>query len=129
MKRLIIVALSAFSLAACGSEDTAETLNDDMTRAAAPVAETPEDLQVVRVTVEGSAYLFSPSSVRAGHPVRLVFDPAGLPGCSRDVTLPDFDIAKVIAPGNETIEFTPEDPGTIAVACSMNMYRGTLVAE
>ena len=61
--------------------------------------------------------------------MRLVFDPDGLPGCSRDVALPEFDITKTIVAGDVTIDFTPTAAGTIAVACTMNMYRGSLVAE
>ena len=87
------------------------------------------DVQVVQVTVKGTAYSFSPASVQAGMPVRLVFDPNGLPGCSRSVTLPDYDITKTIEEGDATIDFTPKGEGPIAVACSMNMYTGTLVAE
>ena len=74
-------------------------------------------------------YTFSPESVRAGVPVRLVFDPNELPGYSRSVTLPDYDITKTVEEGDATIEFTPRAEGPIAVACTMNMYTGTLVAD
>jgi plastocyanin domain-containing protein len=52
-----------------------------------------------------------------------------LPGCSSSVTLPDYDITKTIEEGDSTIEFTPSGAGPVAVACTMNMYTGTLVAE
>jgi plastocyanin domain-containing protein len=115
--------------ACAGENEAADTPTPETPSAEAAGVETPEGLQIVQVRVEGNAYLFSPATVQAGEPVRLVFDPNGLPGCSRDVTLPDFDIAKVISAGDETIEFTPEARGPIAVVCSMNMYRGTLTAE
>jgi plastocyanin domain-containing protein len=89
----------------------------------------PEDVQIVQVTVQETEYVFSPTSVQAGIPVRLVFDPNGLPGCSRSVTLPDYDLTKTIAEGDATIDFTPEGEGPIAVACTMNMYTGTLAVE
>ena len=88
-----------------------------------------EDAQIVQVSVQGSEYLFSPASVQADKPVRLMFDPNGLPGCSRSVTLPDYEITKTIAEGDAAIDFTPKGTGPIAVACTMNMYTGTLVAE
>jgi len=59
----------------------------------------------------------------------LVFDPGNLPGCAKSVALPAFEITKTIEEGDATIEFTPEAEGSIAVACTMNMYKGTLVAE
>jgi len=134
MKMLLRMVLLVFPLTACGgANETADTPPVDTPpvdtpSADAPSAETPEGIQIVQVTVEGSEYLFSPTSVQAGIPVRLVFDPNGLPGCSRDVTLPDYEITKTIASEDATIEFTPEVEGPIAVACTMNMYRGTLLA-
>lgn len=88
-----------------------------------------QDVQVVQVAVEGSEYIFSPATVQAGVPVRLVFDPGNLPGCSNSVTVPAYEITKTIAEGDATIEFTPRAEGEIAVVCSMNMYRGSLVAD
>jgi plastocyanin domain-containing protein len=130
MRVLVGMILLVIPLTACGGADeAADTSSADTPSAEGPATEAPEDLQIVQVTVEGNAYLFSPASVQAGKPVRLVFDPDGLPGCSRDVTLPDFDITKTISAGDATIEFTPESQGPIAVACTMNMYRGTLLAE
>jgi plastocyanin domain-containing protein len=130
MRKLIGMILFVFPLTACGGERVpAETTDSSTPQVEAPAAETAEGLQIVQVRVEDNAYLFSPESVQAGKPVRLVFDPAGLPGCSKDVTLPDYEIAKFIEAGDATIEFTPETQGPVAVACSMDMYRGTLLVE
>lgn len=130
MRKTIALILLLAPLAACGGgEGGADTAQDESTTTQVAPAEAPADFQVVEVRVEGDAYVFSPQSVEAGRAVRLVFDPAGLPGCSRDVTVPAFDIAKVISAGDETIEFTPASQEPIAVACSMNMYRGTLLVE
>jgi plastocyanin domain-containing protein len=131
MRLLVGIVLLGLPLTACGgSEEAADTSSADTPAAAeAPAPEVPEGLQVVQVKVEGDAYIFSPTNVQAGKPVRLVFDLNSLPGCSRDVTLPDFDITKTISEGDTSIEFTPEAQGPIAVQCTMNMYRGTLMAE
>ncbi len=110
-----MIALAVLATACSGADE-----ND-----AAP----PEDVQIVQVTVQETEYIFSPASVQAGMPVRLVFDPDSLPGCSRSVTLPDYDVTKTIEEGDATIDFTPRGEGPSAVACAMNMYTGTLVAE
>ena len=117
-----MIAFAALA-AACSSADE----NDAAPPETPVVQET--DVQIVQVTVEGSTYRFSPPTVRADMAVRLVFDPKGLPGCSRSVTLPEYDIEKTIEEGDATIEFTPGGEGPIAVACTMNMFTGTLVAE
>ena len=121
--RVTMMALAVLATA-CGRAD--ET---DMAPPADVQVAQPTDVQIVQVTVEGSTYKFSPASVRAGMPVRLIFDPNRLVGCSRSVTLPDYDITKTIEEGDATIEFTPTEEGPISVACTMNMFTGTLAAE
>ena len=130
MRTLVGLITLVLPLSGCGgSNEASETPAEEVPQLEASAPETPEDLQVVQVRVEGDTYLFSPETIEAGHPVRLVFDPDGLPGCSRDVTVPAYEIAKRIVAGDAAIEFTPEAPGPIDVACSMDMYRGTLVVE
>ena len=113
--RTAIITLMALAAACSGSDGNEAALT--------------QGFQIVQVTVEASSYVFSPASVQADTPVRLVFDANELPGCSRSVTLPDYDIEKTIAEDDATIEFTPSGEGPITVVCSMNMYSGTLVAE
>ena len=113
--RVAVIALAALAIA-CGGAGG----ND---------AATEQDVQIVQVTVQESAYVFSPASVQADRSVRLVFDANGLPGCSKSVTLPDYDIKKTMVEGDATIEFTPSGEGPITVECSMKMFTGTLVAE
>ena len=130
MRKRVGVVLLVFPLAACGGADEAsENPVTETPQAEAPAAVEAADIQTVQVSVVGEAYLFSPETVHAGTPVRLVFDPERLPGCSKSVTLPDFGIAKSVTAEDRTIEFTPQAPGPIAVACSMDMYKGTLQAQ
>jgi plastocyanin domain-containing protein len=130
MRKLVFMVLVAFPLAACGGQDGTEEAPEAGTPSVeATEAEAPEGIQIVQVSVQGSQYIFSPTSVQAGMPVRLVFDPDGLPGCSRDVTVPAFEIEKTIVEDDTTIEFTPEAQGSIAVACTMDMYRGSLQVQ
>ena len=81
------------------------------------------------IVVEGG---YSPSAVRvkAGQPVRLVFDRRDTSGCSEEVVFPDFGIRKFLPTGQRTtIEVTPEQPGTYEFMCGMSMLRGRLIAE
>ena len=125
--RVAMIALAALATA-CGGTDGNDPEPAGDAEPAANTAPAP-DVQIVQVTVQGNAYVFSPASVQGAKSVQLVFDPNGLPGCSRTVMLPDYDITKTIVEGDATIEFTPSGEGPITVACSMNMYTGTLVAE
>ena len=81
------------------------------------------------IVVEGG---YSPSVVRvkAGHPVRLVFDRRDTSGCSDEVAFPDFGIRKYLPTGQRTaIELTPNAAGTYPFTCGMSMLRGSLIAE
>lgn len=87
---------------------------------------TSGDVQVVRMHVEGSKYIFEPSSVKKGTPVRLEADISRMPGCSKSVISSELGIRKTFNSGSNALEFTPNKAGSFYIACSMNMYKGTL---
>lgn len=84
------------------------------------------EVQVVKVHVEGSQYIFEPTSVKKGVPVRLEADMTRMPGCSRGVMSSELGIRKTFTSQDNVLEFTPTKAGTFYIACSMNMYKGTL---
>jgi len=127
MRAAAVIAVTVLTAACTNADgnDAAQAENAED----AQIIQPSTDVQIVQVTVRGTEYGFSPARVKAGMPVRLLFDPNGLPGCSRSVTLPDYGITKTIEERDATIEFTPRAEGPIVVACTMNMFTGTLVAE
>lgn len=81
------------------------------------------------VTVDGG---YSPSvvQVRAGHPVRLVFDRRDDSSCSEEIVIPDFNIRRFLPTGERTIvEFTPTTAGRHSFTCGMSMLRGTIIVD
>ncbi len=84
------------------------------------------DIQIVKMYVKGSQYVFEPSSVKKGVPVRLEADIFRMPGCSKSVISSELNIRKTFNSGDNTLEFTPNKAGNFYIACSMNMYKGTL---
>lgn len=85
--------------------------------------------QEVTVVVSGG---YSPAHVRvrAGTPVRLVFDRQETSGCSEVVVIPDFGIRRFL-PAHEktTVEITPEHAGSHEFTCGMGMLRGRITVE
>lgn len=85
--------------------------------------------QEVVVTVRGG---YDPATIRvkAGAPVRLVFDRQETSGCSEEIVLGDFGIRRFLPAHQRTaVEVTPPAPGTYEFTCGMSMLRGRLVAE
>ena len=99
-------------------------------RSAATVAARAGDgVPEVRIAVRGG---YDPATVRvkAGAPVRLVFDRQETAGCSEEVVFPAFGIRKFLPAGQPTpIEITPPTPGRYEFMCGMSMLRGAVVAE
>ena len=85
--------------------------------------------QEVTVIVRGG---YEPATIRvkAGSPVRLVFDRQETSGCSEEVVFPDFGVRKYL-PANErtVLEVTPPGAGTYEFTCGMSMLRGKLIAD
>jgi plastocyanin domain-containing protein len=78
------------------------------------------------VTVSGG---YSPATVRvrAGRPVRLIFDRQETNPCTEEVVLSDFGVRRFLPTGERTaVEFTPTTPGTFRFSCGMGMVHGTL---
>ncbi|MDO8460014.1 MAG: cupredoxin domain-containing protein [Nanoarchaeota archaeon] len=84
------------------------------------------DVQIVKIHVEGSQYVLEPSSVKKGLPVRLEADISRMPGCSKGIVSSELGIRKTFSSSDNTLEFTPNKAGNFYIACSMNMYKGTL---
>lgn len=81
------------------------------------------------ITVDGG-YTPATIAVKAGRPVRLIFDRRDTGACSDEVVFPDFGIRRFTPSGKKTvIEVTPPKPGRYDFTCGMSMHRGALIAE
>lgn len=96
---------------------------------AAPAAARSAGVQEITIAVEGG---YEPRTirVRAGEPVRLVFDRRENASCSEEVVFGDFGIRKYLPAFEKTaVELTPPRPGTYDFTCGMSMLHGKLIAE
>lgn len=99
--------------------------------AASAIASAPAAGSVAEVviTVDGG---YSPNAVRvkAGQPVRLVFDRKDDSSCSEEVVIADFGVRKFLPSGERTVvEITPPAAGRYPFTCGMSMLRGTIIAD
>ena len=85
--------------------------------------------QEVLITVKGG---YDPAEihVKAGAPVRLIFDRQETSSCSEEVVLGDFGIRKFLPAHERTaVEIAAPAKGRYQITCGMSMLHGTLVAE
>jgi len=87
------------------------------------------EYQDVKLSVSGGTYILTPSVLKKDIPVRMEADLSTVRGCARDVVISAFGVRKYVKTGDNIITFTPTKTGTINIACSMNMYRGTFTVE
>jgi plastocyanin domain-containing protein len=85
------------------------------------VAKVVGGYQEVRTTVESGEY--HPFIVQKGIPVRWTVSAKAedLNGCNNPLTVPQYGIRKLLLPGDNLIEFTPDRDGTISYTCWMGM--------
>lgn len=86
-----------------------------------------DGVQRLQVTVRGG---YSPSvvQVRQGIPVEIEFDRQETGDCSARVVFPDLHVSAALpAHQRTTVRFTPQQPGSFAFTCAMNMISGTLI--
>jgi Uncharacterized conserved protein len=78
---------------------------------------------VQTVTTELKDGYYVPFTVQAGVPVKWTIrvTQAELNGCNNPVTIPAYGIQKTLVAGDNLVEFTPKNTGTIAYTCWMGM--------
>ena len=89
------------------------------------IARVSSGYQEVRTSVTSGGY--SPFIVQKGIPVRWTISVKAedLNGCNNPVTVPQYGIQKLLEPGDNLIEFTPKENGTVVYTCWMGMISST----
>ncbi len=93
-----------------------------------PVPITPvpmiDGIQEVRMAVKGYEYEPSTITITAGQKVRWIVDATEAAGCAHSLISPQIGVRQVLKSGENIIEFTPTQRGTIPFSCSMGMTSG-----
>ena len=85
------------------------------------VAKIEGNVQVVTTNLESGRY--TPIVVQKGIPVKwtIKVGEGDLNGCNNPVTIPKYNLQYKLVPGDNLIEFTPEEEGNITYTCWMGM--------
>ncbi len=85
--------------------------------------------QNVTVTIDGSGFHPASVDVKAGKEVHVTFV-SKAESCANGFSIPALKRTISLKPGkSKEISFTPKKGQTIAFACSMNMFKGKVVAK
>jgi sulfite exporter TauE/SafE len=123
----VLVAVLGFGMLSQGlSLSGVSLMPGALPAASSDAADISEDVQEITTTLTSGRY--APITVRAGVPVRwtIVAGEKDLNGCNYALVIPKYGIEKELSPGNNTIEFLPEQAGTFPYSCWMGMIRSTI---
>ena len=82
--------------------------------------------EVISVVDSGE---YQPIRVKKGIPVKLTFrvnSREDINGCNRTVVIPKYNITKQLTVGENIVEFTPTEEGTIPFSCGMGMIQSEI---
>jgi len=84
------------------------------------------------VSIEATSDGYSPATIHAqpGVPTTLRIHSDGAQGCVRAFTMPDLNLQQILpASGDTNLDLGTLRPGTLAYACGMGMYAGTIIVN
>jgi len=82
--------------------------------------------QIIRMTQTSRGYSPKKFIVIVGKPVKWIIDSQNPNSCSASIVAPKIKVNQQLSAGENIIEFTPTEIGTINFTCSMGMYSGSI---
>jgi len=91
------------------------------------IARIDGDIQIVGIKLQRNKY--TPVIVQKGIPVRLVInaEETDINGCNNEMYIPKYNKSLKLRPGQNIIEFTPDEEGSIPYSCWMGMIRSEIL--
>jgi len=81
--------------------------------------------QIVRMTQDARGYSPNSFTIEKGVPVKWIINSTDVNTCASSIVSSQIDVRVNLHPGENIIEFTPKETGTINFSCMMGMYRGS----
>ena len=106
-----------------------QSLNGDTPNMSVAAPASRSGVHVVRLTQDGYGYHPQTVTVERGRPVRLIITSTNPYSCASSLVIPKLNVQKNLQSGENIIEFTPTEVGTIPFSCSMGMYRGAIIVR
>jgi Uncharacterized conserved protein len=81
-------------------------------------------VQIVHMVEGNEGYSPNKFSIKKGVPVKWIIDAKAPYSCASALIVPKYKIRAFLKPGENIVEFTPNQTGKIPFSCSMGMYTG-----
>ncbi len=85
--------------------------------------------QEIRMTVDSRGFTPSKFVLKKGVPVKWIIDGKQLTNCNKAIQVPAYGLKFDVKQGEQTIDFTPTETGTIRWSCWMGMIQGTFIVK
>ncbi len=131
MKKSVLIASSVMAavLLVGGTALGANELGLFNNKAEAEISKTLEETGNVReIVTELDSFRYPELVLEKGVPVKwtMTVDEKNLNGCNNEIIIPSLGISWELNPGENVIEFTPEETGVIQYSCWMGMIGSTI---
>ncbi len=83
-------------------------------------------VQIIKMDVDSSGYSPNLFTIKKDIPVRWLINGKNVYGCQAAFVVPALGVQKTLQPGENKIEFTAKEAGTINFSCGMGMFRGQI---
>jgi plastocyanin domain-containing protein len=81
-------------------------------------------IQIIKMGQNSDGYKPNTFTVKVGIPVRWEVESNSSYTCASSLSVPKLNYRKILSQGQNIIEFTPTEVGSINFSCSMGMFRG-----
>ncbi|MDO9231172.1 MAG: sulfite exporter TauE/SafE family protein [bacterium] len=88
-----------------------------------------KNMQVVEMHVTSSGFQPAVLKIKKDIPVKWIVKGDQLSGCTNKIIVPSLEISKALVSGDNIINFTPKNTGTIPFSCWMGMVQGKFIVE
>ena len=137
---IIVIILGIFminnGLALTGASfDIENTIGNDPTTTIETAPSPPEPVnanagsQEIRMEVNRYGFVPSTFTLKKGVPVKWIINGKELTGCNNAIQVPSMGMEFKVKKGEQVIEFTPTEAGTIRWSCWMGMIHGSFIVK
>ncbi|MBI2665577.1 sulfite exporter TauE/SafE family protein, partial [Candidatus Woesearchaeota archaeon] len=118
-----------FNSLTSGLSETFTPTSDSGNDAAKNTFTIKDGYQEIRMDVKYSGWSPNKFILQKNVPVKWIIDGKELNGCNSAIVVPKLGLNFKIKPGEQVIEFTPTETGSISWSCAMGMLQGLFIVQ